>query len=44
MQIIALETPQAGRFLRFVAKHVVNNGDYVIVAGLGAIEEKPLCK
>ena len=42
MQVIALEKPIAGRYLRFVATHVVNNGDYVAVAGLGAIEEKHL--
>ena len=38
LRLISLETPMTGRYLRFVAKHVVNDGDYVIVAGIGAID------
>jgi alpha-L-fucosidase len=35
---IQLESPMSGRFLRFVAKHVLDDVDYVVVAGLGIME------
>jgi hypothetical protein len=38
MRLVKLDTPRRGRFLRFVARHVVNNGDYVVVAGIGVME------
>ena len=38
LRVIPLPQLQSGRFIRFVAKHVVDDGDYVIVAGIGAIE------
>ena len=40
MRHIPLAEPITGRYLRFVAKHVVDDGAYVIVAGIGAIEAK----
>jgi len=40
MHTVDLPEPVKGRYLRFVAKHVVDGGDYVIVAGLGIIESK----
>ena len=39
MQVIALEKPKSGRFLRFVATRVVDHIGFVAVAGIGAIEE-----
>ena len=40
MHTAPLERPMTGRYLRFVAKHAVDDCDYVIVAGVGAIEAK----
>ncbi|MEI6073151.1 MAG: alpha-L-fucosidase [Verrucomicrobiae bacterium] len=40
MRLIPLPKPMTGRFIRFVAKHVVDDIDCVIVAGIGAVEEK----
>ena len=37
-RLVRLPQPMSGRYLRFVATHVVNDGDYVSVAGLGVIE------
>lgn len=37
MNVVMLDGPHAGRFLRFVAVHVAGGADYVAVAGLGAI-------
>ena len=34
-----LEKPMTGRFLKFVAKHAVDDGNYVLVAGIGVIEK-----
>jgi len=28
------------RYLRFAATHMVNNGNYVLVAGIGTVEVK----
>lgn len=38
MRVVTLPQPRRGRFLRFVARHVVNDGNYVVVAGLGILE------
>jgi hypothetical protein len=43
MQIITLEKPESGRFLRFLATHVVDNVGFVAVAGIGAIEVETTC-
>ena len=40
MQIIPLEKPQSGRYLRFVATHVKDDSFFVAVAGIGIIEKK----
>ena len=40
MHTVTLGRPMTGRFLRFVAKHAVDDCNYVIVAGIGAIEAK----
>jgi len=40
MHTAPLEKPMTGRYLRFIAKHAVDDCDYVIVAGIGAIETK----
>ncbi len=40
MRIVKLDTPASGRYLRFVAKHVLNDIDYVVVAGIGVIPAK----
>jgi len=37
IRCIRLDTPQTGRYIRFVAKHVLDDGDYVVVAGIGVI-------
>jgi len=38
MRSVPLPRPMNGRYLRFVAKHVIDEGNYVAVAGLGVIE------
>ena len=38
MQLVRLAKPVTARYVRFVAKHVVNDGDYVVVAGIGIVE------
>ena len=38
MRLVSLGRPVAGRYLRFVARHVLNGVDYVAVAGLGVME------
>ena len=38
MRRVKLDTPMSGRYLRFVAKHVLDDLDYVVVAGIGAME------
>ncbi len=38
---VELESPVPGRFLRFVAKHVLDEVDYVAVAGIGVMEADP---
>jgi hypothetical protein len=38
MHLVPLEQPMEGRFLRFVANHASDGCDYVVVAGIGAIE------
>jgi len=38
MRLVPLDKPITARYLRFVAKHVIDEGDYVVVAGIGAIE------
>lgn len=40
MRLIPLPEPLNGRYIRFVAKHVVDNGYYVVIAGIGAVEIK----
>ena len=42
MRRVKLDTPMSGRYLRFVAKHVLDDIDYVVVAGIGAMEAKGL--
>jgi beta-glucosidase len=39
MQVVHLETPMKARYLRFVATHVVADEPFVVVAGIGAIEQ-----
>jgi alpha-L-fucosidase len=39
MQLVPLQATVAGRYLRFVARHVIDDGDYVIVSGLGVVED-----
>jgi len=39
MQIVNLETPMKARYLRFVATHTVDDTHYVVVSGIGAIEQ-----
>jgi len=38
MRCVTLPRPMSGRYLRFVAKHVIDDGNYVAVAGLGVVE------
>ncbi|WPJ97346.1 alpha-L-fucosidase [Coraliomargarita algicola] len=38
MQLVPLMQPVVARYLRFVALHVIDEGNYVIVAGLGVVE------
>jgi len=38
MQLVSLPEPLLGRYLRFVALHVIDDGNYVAVAGLGVVE------
>jgi hypothetical protein len=38
MRLVKLDTPMSGRYLRFIAKHVLDGVDYVVVAGIGAVE------
>ena len=40
IHLVPLETPVIGRYLRFVAKHVLDDCNYVVVAGIGVVEEK----
>ena len=40
MQVVNLNKPMKARFLRFVATHVVDNEDFVAVAGIGTIEQE----
>jgi len=40
MQTVHLEKPVKARYLCFAATHVVDNGNYVKVAGIGAVEVK----
>ena len=40
MRLVKLDTPMSGRYLRFIAKHVLDDVDYVVVAGIGAVETK----
>lgn len=40
MRLVKLDTPLSGRYLRFIAKHVLDEVDYVVVAGIGAVETK----
>ena len=42
IQLVHLAKPLAARYLRFVALHVIDDGNYVAVAGIGAIEAKAL--
>ena len=37
-RLVKLDRPMSGRYIRFVAKHSVDGEDYVIVAGIGAVE------
>jgi alpha-L-fucosidase len=37
-RLVKLARPMIGRFLRFVARHAVNDEDYVVVAGVGVVE------
>ncbi len=39
MRLIPMKKSVFGRFIRFVAKHVIDDGDYVIAAGIGAVVE-----
>ncbi len=39
MQIVNLKTPIKARYLRFVATHVVDDENFVVVASIGAIEQ-----
>lgn len=41
-QIVKLDAPIKARYLRFVATHVVDDGDCVVVAGIGAIGQEQL--
>lgn len=38
-RLAKLARPLSGRYLRFVAKHVVDDGNYVVVAGLGVVAD-----
>ena len=38
MRLVKLGKPMSGRYLRFVAKHVLDDIDYVVVAGIGVME------
>jgi alpha-L-fucosidase len=38
MQLISLAETQSGRFLKFVVPHVIDDGNYLAVAGVGVIE------
>jgi alpha-L-fucosidase len=40
LRLIPLKTTQEGRFLRFVALHVINDGEYIVIAGIGAVATK----
>jgi alpha-L-fucosidase len=40
MRLVKLDTPMTARYLRFIAKHVLDDVDYVVVAGIGAVESK----
>lgn len=39
MRTVRLAVAKSARYLRFVAKHVVDYGDYLVVAGIGVIAE-----
>jgi hypothetical protein len=39
MRSVHLAAAKSSRYIRFVAKHVVDDGDYVVVAGIGVIAE-----
>lgn len=38
MRLVKLDAPMTARYLRFIAKHVLDDVDYVAVAGIGAVE------
>lgn len=38
MRTVGLSRPMAGRYLKFVALHAIDDGNYVAVAGLGVVE------
>ncbi len=40
MRTVRLAAAKSARYLRFIAKHVVDDGDYVVVAGIGVITAK----
>ena len=40
MCFVKLNTMMSGRYLRFVVKHVIDDDDYVVVAGIGVITAK----
>lgn len=42
MQVVPSERPVSARFFRFDALRVVDDGDYVVVAGLGVLPSFPL--
>ena len=39
-RMVPLAKPVAGRYLRFVALHVIDGGNYVAVAGIGVVESE----
>jgi len=42
MRLVKLDLPMSGRYLRFIAKHVLDDVDYVAVAGIGVVETKKI--
>ena len=40
MQTVRLDQPRPARFIRFVGKHAVDNSNYLVIAGIGAIAAK----
>ena len=38
MRLVKLDTPMSGRYLRFISKHVLDDVDYVSIAGIGVVE------